>query len=582
MTKENNIKPYLKRIYPLVKSEKWLFLIGFVTMLLTTASRLADPLVIAHIIDVSVPKNDVKDMFLWGGLFALIIVFSGFLSYVQITVLAKSGIKVITRIKYEVFNHLTKQPVSWFDKTPTGELISRVESDGERVKELFSTFSIMIIGNILFFVGMLIILFQKDWKITMVLLIPMILIVISAVFIVRYLSKFYKKSRVLNADVTSILTEYMQGMNVVQLFNQQSRISGILNQKSKEKQVVDTKASFIEYGLWGVYDFFLETAFITAIILLTVPKIIHNLTTIGTLIVFIQYSVRLFWPLMQITENINQFQRAFVSLKRMFNLLDLETEKDCIDAEKTVVFQNEIEFKDVWFSYKDEEWVLKGVSFKIKKGQKIALVGASGSGKSTTVSLLCLFYKINKGQILIDGKDIYSLGIKEWREKIGLVLQDIYLFPGNIKENVRVYNDDIDDDTVLESLKLVHADDILERINNDLNFEIQERGQNLSMGERQLISFARAVSFAPEMIIMDEATASIDAKTESKIHKSMELMLQDKTAVIVAHRLSSVLNSDLILLFEEGEIIAQGNHSELLISSPDYRKLVELQFLKHN
>ncbi|MCB5251027.1 MAG: ABC transporter ATP-binding protein [Candidatus Cloacimonadales bacterium] len=564
---------------PFVKDQKWKFITAFIAMLLTSAAHLIDPLILAHIIDVSVPNHDVADMFRWGGFFAFVIIISGLLSYYQIMTLAKAGVRIITKIKYEVFQHLTAVPISWFDKTPTGELISRIESDGERVKELFSNFSVMIFGNILFFIGMIFVMYLKDWKITTALLIPIVFVVVSAVFIIRYLSRFYRRSRVLNARVTGNLTEYIQGMSVVQLFNQQKKVEDLINKHSKEKQLVDTKASYIEYGLWGVFDFLIQTVFIITIILLTVPKVLNHVATIGTLLIFIQYSVRLFWPIMQITENINQIQRAFVSLNRMLQLLDLpveEAEQEIVDIQ----FNHEIEFKDVWFKYKEDEWVLKGVSFKIKKGEKVALVGASGSGKTTTISLLCLFYKINKGQILVDGIDINSLNLKEWRKKTGLVLQDIVLFPGSLLDNVRIYNDEISEEQVLNAIDYVHAGDLLARLNNDLQFEIKERGLNLSMGEKQLLSFARALSFNPELIIMDEATASIDAKTEAQIQFNMDKLLHNKTAVIVAHRLSSVLNCDNIMVFDNGNIIAQGTHEGLTMSCPEYKKLVELQFLK--
>lgn len=568
-----------KKIIPLVLEQKWSFLAGFIAMILTSAARLLDPIVLAHIIDKSVPNNDIPDMFKWALFFAGIVITSGLLSFFQIMILSRVGIKVITKIKYDVFNHLTELPMSWFDKMPTGELISRIESDGERVKDLFSQFSIMIFGNFLFFVGMMIILFSKDAKITSILMIPIIVVVVSAIFIIRYLTRYYKQSRVLNADITAYLTEYIQGMSVVQLFNQQKKADHQMNIKSKEKQKVDTKASFIEYGLWGVFDFLIETVFIITIILLTAPKVINQIATIGTLVIFIQYSVRLFWPLMQITENINQIQRAFVSLKRMMQLLELTPEVSNQDI-SDISFNQIIEFKDVWFKYKEDEWVLKGVNFSIKKGQKVALVGASGSGKSTTVSLLCRFYQIDKGQITVDGIDIEKIDLKNWRKKTGLVLQDIILFPGSLIENIRIYNQDISQQQVLEAINLVHADDLFNRLENDLNFEIKEKGNNLSMGEKQLLSFARALAFNPEIIIMDEATASIDAKAESLIQKSMDEVLKGKTALIVAHRLSSVLSCDNILVFDNGHIIAQGNHEQLMKSCPEYRKLVELQLMR--
>ncbi len=589
MKTEMTLKEGLKKLIPMILSEKKLFLGGLLFMVLTTAGRLLDPIVIAHIIDVSVPKQDIKDMFMWGMLFAAVILISGFLSYLQIMWMAKLGVKIITKLKFNVFNHLLFLPVSWFDKTPVGELISRVESDCERVKDLFSQFSVTMIGNVLFFIGMLTILMLKDWKITLILFIPMTCVLCLAIIIIRYLTKYYKKSRELNAVITGRLTEYIQGISIVQLFNQQKRAMEYIDEKSKEKQQIDTKASFIEYGAWGINDFLIQTVFIILIVLLLSPKILSEAVTIGTLIIFIQYSVRLVWPIIQISENLNQFQRAFVSLRRVFGMLEEvpETKHENEIETSMPVFNHEIEFKNVWFKYKTgdekgkEEWVLQDVSFKIEKGSRVALVGASGSGKSTTVSLICRFYDIQKGQILVDGVDISEFKLSEWRKKIGLVLQDIILFPGNLLENIRIYNDDISEENVLESIKTVHANQLFERMDKDLTGEIRERGQNLSMGERQLLSFARAVSFSPEIIIMDEATASIDAKTESLIQDSMAKMLEDKTALIVAHRLASVIDCDEILLFDNGKIISRGTHTSLLQTSAEYKKLVELQLLKN-
>jgi ATP-binding cassette subfamily B protein len=315
------------------------------------------------------------------------------------------------------------------------------------------------------------------------------------------------------------------------------------------------------------------------IILISAPKIIAGVVTLGTLIVFIQYIYRMIWPLMHISENVMQIQRSFVSLKRILELTEIPTEDDIFTGKALPYFENEIAFEHVWFAYKDEEWILRDVSFTIPKGHKIALVGASGSGKTTSVSLLCGFYGVQKGQITVDGTALSDINFRLWRDKLGLILQDVFLFPGNILENVRVYNDEIDVKTVEKAVNIVQLDDFIRHQEDGLLAEISERGQNISQGEKQLISFARALASEPELIIMDEATASIDPQTEAKIQKTMEKVLQNKTAVIVAHRLTSVLDADMILFFKDEEIVQRGKHHELMQSSDDYKKLVELQFL---
>jgi len=572
-------EPILKRLIPYIWEEKWLFIGGFSMMLVTSFLRLFDPLIIAHILDVIVPNHNLDQLYLYAVLFIGLVLTVGVLSYSQVIVLSKMGIKIVTKLKYETFKHLLQLPVSYFDKNPVGELIARVESDCENVRQLFSNISVNIFGNIIFFFGILVVMFIRSWNVSLIILAPIIMIAVSVLFTTRYLRKFYRRERELNEEITGIVTEYVQGISIVQLFGQENKIMDQLVSKGREKRNIDAKANFIEYGLWGVYDFVMLTLVQILLIYLIVPKILLGAITIGTLVIFIQYTHRIFYPLISISENINQIQRGFVSLNRIFALLLLAKEPLGDPEEKEVSINDKIEFRDVWFKYKEDEWVLKGVNFSVKKGEKVALVGASGSGKTTTVSLLCDFYRPQKGGIYVDGVELTKLNIKEWRKQIGLVLQDIYLFPGDILENVRVYNDEVGEFEVNKALEQVTADSLVNKMADGVYSEIKERGQNISVGEKQLISFARAIVASPELVILDEATASIDIRTEAKIQAAMEKLLEGKTAIIVAHRLSSIINSDKILLFDNGEIIAEGVHKELLSSSPEYNRLVKLQFL---
>ncbi len=570
---------YIGKIIPYLKKDKWLFMFGLFAMLLTSGMRLVDPLILAHIIDKSIPRKDMTDMLRYGGYFVIVIIISGILSYLQIILMSRLGIKIITNFKGNVFRHLLKAPLSWFNTQPVGELIAKVESDSERVKNLFSDLSIQVIGNIIFFVGVYVILMIKSSRITLLMTAPAIIIMVSYYFVVRYLSKYYRRIRELYADITAKITDFVQGMQVIQVLNQQQKVFNHLSKSSSSKKAMDTKASFIEYGMQGVFAFVFEVLFVIIIIKVSAPRIIIGTMTIGTLFVFIQYIFKLMWPLMNISENVMQIQRSFVSLKRILDLTALTTEEEIHTGSKIPLFEHEIRFEHVWFAYKDEDWVLKDVSFSIPKGQKIALVGASGSGKTTTVSLLCGFYQPQKGKILIDDVSLDDLDIYLWREKIGLILQDIFLFPGNILENIRVYNDEVSIKDVKKAVNIVQLDDFIQNQASGLQTELAERGQNISQGEKQLISFARALAFSPEVIIMDEATASIDPQTETRIQKSMERVLENKTAVIVAHRLTSVLDANQILYFRDNEIIHRGNHNELMSTCEDYKRLVELQML---
>ncbi|HQO47330.1 MAG TPA: ABC transporter ATP-binding protein [Candidatus Cloacimonas sp.] len=571
---------YLKLLFPFVKKDLGLLFFGLFAMLITSGLRLLNPLILAQIIDHSIPEKNMAQMFQYGFYFIAVVMLSGVLSYLQILLLSRLGIKIITKFKSNVFSHLLKLPVSWYNKQPVGELIARVESDSERVKVLFSDLSITIIGNILFFIGGFVVLFILQWQITIYILPAIILCGIGYWFLFKYLNKFFRLIRERYAIITAKITDYVQGIQMIQALNQEKRALKDVEKASLAKKKVEVHTQIIEYGSQSIFSFMINVVFIIIVILVSAPKIIAGTLTVGILIVFIQYIYQLVWPLMQISENVMQIQRSFASLKRILELTELPTEDDIFTGTRLPVFEQEIKFENVWFAYKENEWILKDISFTIPKGKKIALVGPSGSGKTTIVSLLCGFYPVEKGRILIDGVPLSEMNFRDWRKKIGLILQDVYLFPGSILENVRVYNDQIDEDKVQKAISIVQLDEFIRKLPEGINAELAERGQNISQGEKQLISFARALAFEAEIIIMDEATASIDPQTEAKIQRSMENLLAGKTALIVAHRLTSVLDADEILYFSEGRITARGKHQDLLQKSPEYQKLVELQMLK--
>ncbi|MBW6514348.1 MAG: ABC transporter ATP-binding protein/permease [Candidatus Syntrophosphaera sp.] len=576
---KQSISYYLKLLFPYVKKDLGLLLFGLCAMLLTSATQLIYPLILAEIIDKSIPSGDVNHMFRYGFLFIGAVLVSGLLSYLQIVLLSRLGIKIITNFKAKVFRHLLTLPIEWFNKQPVGELIARVESDAERVKALFSELSIRIIGNVFFFIGVFIVLFLREWRVAAYVLPSMAVAIVGYYFLIKYLSKFYRQIREKYALVTAKITDYVQGMQVIQSLNQQNRVYEDLKEASADKYRLETRTSFTEYGSQSVFMFVFQVLFFVLIVRMTAPRIIAGAVTLGTLIVFVDYIFRMIWPLMQISENVMQIQRAFVSLKRILELTELSSEEELFTGTKLPSFEHEIRFENVWFAYKGEDWILKDVSLTIPKGQKIALVGASGSGKTTTMSLLCGFYPVQKGRILIDGVPLSEIEFRAWRRKIGLILQDIFLFPGSILENVRVYNDLVPAEKVREAINIVQLDEFIRGQNLGLDSELAERGQNISQGEKQLISFARALAFEAELIIMDEATASIDPQTEAKIQRSMKTVFSDKTAVVVAHRLTSVLDADEILFYKDGQIIHRGQHHRLMELSADYRKLVELQLI---
>jgi ATP-binding cassette subfamily B protein len=576
---KQNLKYYIHLLYPFIKKDIGLLGFGLFAMLCTSALQLVYPLILANIVDKSIPSGNVSQMYRYGAMFIAAVLVSGALTYLQTILLSKLGVKVITKFKAQVFRHLLTLPVEWFNKQAVGELIARVESDAERVKALFSDLSIRIIGNLLFFIGIFLVMFLKEWHVAAYILPGIIVGVIAYYYLIKYLSKFYRQIREKNALVTAKITDYVQGVPIIQSLNLQNKVYNDLRNASDDKYKLETKTTYLEYGAQSFFMFLFEVFFIVMIIRITAPQIMAGIVTLGTLIVFIDYTYRMIWPLMSISENVMQIQRSFVSLKRILELNELQSEDEIFTGKRLPTFEHEIRFENVWFAYNNEDWVLKDISFTIPKGKKIALVGPSGSGKTTTVSLLCYFYQAQKGQILVDGVPLSEIDFRAWRRKIGLILQDVFLFPGSILENVRVYNDAISEEKVKEAINVVQLDEFIQEQRLGLDTELAERGQNISQGEKQLISFARALAFDAEIIVMDEATASVDPQTEARIQHSMERVFANKTVVVVAHRLTTILDADEILFFDKGRIIHKGTHQQLLKESSEYRKLVTLQMI---
>jgi len=572
-----NIKQNFKLLQPYLWKEKKLLSLGLVLMLFVSIAHLIDPLILAHIVDVSVPNQDLNDMYSYSFFFIALIIISGIASYTQIIILSKLGLKVITDIKTKLFSHLMKISVSFFDNRPVGDFITKVENDSEKVRFLFSELSIRIIGNLLFFIGVIIVITYKSPDVSVWILLAITVITISYNYFMRFMSKIFQKVREKYSSVTAKINEYVQGMHVIQTFHKQDEAINIVEKESADKKKIETKAAFLEYSVEGFFLFLIEYFLLILIIILIVPQIFEGTKSIGTLIIFSQYINRIVWPLIQLLENVMQIQRSMVSLTRIRELIELPIEEYYHNELNIESFKHEIEFKNVWFAYEGENWILKDVSFKVRKGEKVALVGPSGSGKTTTISLICGFYKNQKGEILIDGIPLDQINIKQWRRKLGLILQEVILFPGNVIENVRIYDDSISTDRVMESIKMVHAEKFFEV--DSLQNIIAERGQNISQGEKQLLSFARALTFNPDIVIMDEATSSIDTVTEKKIQDSMLRVLSGKTALIVAHRLSSIIDADNIIYFKDGQIKNQGTHLELMEISADYQNLVNLQYM---
>lgn len=569
-----------RRIGAYVAEYRGLFAVGIAAMLLMTAANLAGPLILRSIIDDSIPKADSPGMVLRALAFVGVIALSGAITYAGSIVVARLGLNVVTKIKAEVFSHLLTLPVSYFDAHPVGELMARVESDSEKVKQLFSEIGIVLVNELFFFAGVLAICFALDPGVTIWIAVALPPILAFVIVFFDRLRVLYDRSRAMWARISASVAESVQGIELLRAFDRVAWAEARLDETARAKRANDIRSSMLEYGAMSGLGFLVGPVFMAAIVLAVAPRIIAGALTLGTLLVFLEYGRRLLEPIMAIAENVRGLQQARVSLARILGILSLESEPGSITepASPLPAFERSIDFEGVWFAYKDEAWILRDLSFSLPKGSTVAIVGPSGSGKSTAVSLLCRFYDPQKGRILVDGRPLGELDLPGWRRKIGLVLQDVYLFPGDLLENVRIYDDSIDEYRARAALDAVGTSAFVDRLPLGIRAEIRERGSNLSGGERQLVAFARAIAFGPEIIVLDEATASVDARTERRIREGMAQLLRGRTALIIAHRLSSIVDADEIIFLKEGRIAARGRHGELLERCPEYAELVRLQF----
>jgi len=571
-------KTYRKRLISYVGRHKRYAIPGLAVMTVISLGRVVQPLILREIVDKAVPRGDTSLLLRYALAYLAVIVISGGLTYAGNMLTARLGLSVVTRIKEDLFAHLLRLPVSYFDAHPVGELMSRTENDTEKVRDVFSSLGVTFIVSVLMMAGMFAVTFVLAPALALVMLGVVAVFLVVLLYFFNKLLSLYEASRGLYAKILAKVTEFVQGMEIVRVFDRKAWAMESLDLTGRAKRRNDVKVSLFEFSAMSAIDALVGPLFIVGLILLYAPRVLSGGMSLGTLLLFFEYGASLLRPVAEIAECIRRMQQARISFGRITSIMSLPEEEGLENAEEAVSGK-EIRFDHVWFAYKDEDWVLKDLSFSIPKGSLTAVVGSSGSGKSTTVGLLCGFYRPLKGSITIDGRPLESLDLRSWREKIGLVLQDVYLFPGSVLENVRVYNDDVAEESVAKALESVRASGMIRTLPSGLQTNLWERGGNLSAGEKQLLAFARALAADPELVILDEATSNIDMDTEEKIRLSLETLLEGRTALIVAHRLSSVLHADQILFFREGRIVARGSHSELLASLPEYRRLVEQQFL---
>jgi ATP-binding cassette subfamily B protein len=506
----------------------------------------------------------------------LILVFG--LSFSQTWLINLMGQKIMYDLRMQIFRHLQKLDVSFFDKNPVGRLMTRVTTDVDALNELFTSGVISVFEDICTLSGIIIFLFCLNYKLALaiVAILPF-LILITLLFKIKVRDS-YRKVRTAIARINAFLQENITGSAVVQLFGQQRKQYIKFTHINKDHLDANLESIFYYSIFYPILEFISAIA-IALIIWRGGHQVLSGLLSLGTLVAFIQYSDRFFRPISDLSEKYTILQSAMASSERIFKLLDTQPAiVSPANPKASAVQEGRIEFRDVSFSYNQGEQVLRNISFKVNPGEKVAVVGATGAGKTTIISLLSRFYDVQDGEILIDGESIRNLDLQGLRRSIGIVLQDVFLFSGSVAENIRLGNKEISDERLQEAAETVHASQFIQKLKGQFDTEVGERGSSLSVGQKQLLAFARALAYDPKILILDEATSSIDTETELLIRDALEKLLAGRTSIIIAHRLSTIQNADRIIVLHRGRIRETGTHQELLRLKGIYWKLYQLQY----
>jgi ATP-binding cassette, subfamily B, multidrug efflux pump len=498
--------------------------------------------------------------------------------YTQAIVMQAMGQYIMYDLRKEIFERLQRLPIQFYDRNPVGRLMTRLTTDVDALNEMFTAGVISIFGDLAMIFYIVIWMFQVNWRLALVSFAILPLLAALTTWFRLGARSSFRQVRVRIARINAFLQEHITGMPVVQLFNREEKELRKFDQinDAHRKANVDT---IFYYSVFYPAVELIGSIGIALIIWYGGGQVLRGVATIGTLVAFIQLARSFYEPISDISEKYNILQSAMASSERIFKLLDEPIAIDSPEQPKRVGrAEGRIEFRNVWFAYKDEDWVLRDVSFLVEPGERVAFVGHTGAGKTTITSLLLRFYDIQRGQILLDGVDIREVDLQELRSNFSIVLQDVFLFSGDVATNIRLGNSEIADEQLRRAAREVHADKFVSRLAGEYSAELRERGAGLSVGQKQLISFARALAFDPRVLILDEATSSIDTETEILIRDAVERLMAGRTSIVIAHRLSTIQSVDKIVVMHKGEIREKGTHQELLAQRGLYWRLYQLQF----
>lgn len=568
----------IKRLWKYIRPYRRRLLISLALLLLVSGFQLLRPYLLKIAIDSHIVPRRSEGLGVLAAFFLAATAGEFVSRYFEAFTTGKTGQLVIFDLRMELFEHVLKMPSRFFDKTPVGRLITRVTTDVEALDDMFAYGVVTVLGDVCKLVAIVFILFFVNYKLSLVTFIIVPFLLASTMFFRLKARDAFRTIRVLVAKLNSLLHENISGMGIVQLFAREDANRRQFQSVNAELQKAHIRSVFFESGLSALVEL-IGSAGLALILWYGGGQIVRGALTFGSLVLFIDLVGRFFEPIFSLSQQYTIMQSAMAASERIFKLLD--TRETIENPPEPVPLRNvrgEIEFRDVWFGYKPDEPVIRGVSFKISPGEKVAIVGATGGGKTSLIKLLTRLYEVDRGDILVDGIDIRSVDQHELRRNIGMVLQDVFLFSGDIDYNIRIGNDEISPEMVREAARRANVDAFIDRFPARYNEPVKERGKNLSGGEKQLISFARALAYEPRILVLDEATSSVDTNTERLIQEAVRKLMEGRTSIVIAHRLSTIKGVDRILVMHKGQIVEKGTHAELIAKKGIYYKLYLLQY----
>ncbi|MBD1398962.1 ABC transporter ATP-binding protein [Pontibacter sp. JH31] len=560
------VKPYLKTFYFIV-------FLTFASAILAAVR----PFLIQYTVDNEILQNDWEGLNKMFVILAVLLVVHAIVQYLHTYFAGWLGQHVVRDIRVQLYRHILNLRLKFFDRTPIGTLVTRNVSDVETLSDVFSEGLAAMIGDVLQLAFILGFMFYIDWELALVSLSTFPIMLISTYIFKEKIKDTFQDVRTAVARLNSFVQEHITGMSIVQIFNNEKREMEKFKEINKEHTRANVR-SVLYYSVYFPVAEIIGAAGLGLLVWYGAHGVIDDDVSLGTLMAFILYIQMFFRPIRMIADRFNTLQLGVVSTERLMRLLDSKEMIPDNGDYKPEKIKGNVSFKDVWFAYKDEDWVLRNISLDVKAGESVAFVGATGAGKTSVINLLNRFYEINSGQILIDGHDIKEYDLSVLRHHIGLVLQDVFLFSGSIADNISLGNKAITEEQMWHAADLVGARKFIERLPGGLHYQVMERGATLSVGQRQLISFVRAMVYNPEIIILDEATSSVDSETEELIQYAIDQLMHGRTSIVIAHRLSTIQKADKIIVMDRGEIKEMGNHEELLRHNGYYAQLYHMQY----